>query len=906
MGRGAWCACGCCSLWSSRPRCCLRWARAVVTGAGPAARAAASPVAGDAAAGVRTEAAFRRAWADPTRRRIELGADLVLRNCRGRRPDPRVAVPARARRQRSLDPPVLLREAAAAPGRHRLPGHPRHHAEPRRLRRPGRGADVARRDLARRLRDHPEPRRGARRRRLLDAAGHRAPLPHQRQPRQRRRRRRSTRAGAGVQVYDSVLSNNLVDGSGGAIGSTGDILVVRSQGRRQHDRRRRRRALRRRGRRRHRHRLAHRRQRRRRSGWCDLHARRRRRRAGLDPQRQPGRRPRRRDLRRGGRARRQLQHRPQPGGRPRRRRDLGARQPRRSSTRRSPRTTRRARAAASCRPGGRRVVSSTITRNIAPVAGDIGSARRLDVFGSIIGPPVYRGRHRRHHPDRPQLPGLRLASRAATTSTPRTRASSRTPTDVLGDDPRLVQIDGHPLGFVLMPDDDSPVRGRIPSGSCRGVLPDPLPAGQLLGGVGRLGRRPGPRHARPPARHRAALRHRRRRSRRSRAGAAPAGRRAGVAAPAVARRRAAAGGGPRRRAPGARSVRRRLAAARQPAAPAAARRPALRPAARLHDVRRRRPGRRPPAPLGLPLRRARRHRHRPRVRRWCARRCAGADAVLLRLVDRAALPERGARPQRHRRRRPGRRLAVDAGCDRLERMRRSGSSGRPDRFDAWESCLSWLPVTEDGDAAPGPRVPDRRGRGATRHVAGRRHRHQRVGRPRLPAARFRADRRRSAMRDRSGRGASTGRARRVAARRRSRIAALREDVEDLVEPVGEITRFDECMYTVGRAAARPATLPRPARRTGPPRRALLRPARPAPARRSSVMATSGEEPPQIECNEDAGLPDDDDERRPALSRSGPGEPLVVVGQADRTQPGRDAQLGQDRAHDVLDLGLRPT
>lgn len=32
----------------------------------------------------------------------------------------------------------------------------------------------------------------------------------------------------GVQVYDSNVSNNLVDGSGGAIGSTGDILVVRS------------------------------------------------------------------------------------------------------------------------------------------------------------------------------------------------------------------------------------------------------------------------------------------------------------------------------------------------------------------------------------------------------------------------------------------------------------------------------------------------------------------------------------------------------------------------------------------------------------------------------------------------------------------------------------------------------
>jgi hypothetical protein len=32
----------------------------------------------------------------------------------------------------------------------------------------------------------------------------------------------------GIQVFDSVVSSNLVDGSGGALGSTGDILVVRS------------------------------------------------------------------------------------------------------------------------------------------------------------------------------------------------------------------------------------------------------------------------------------------------------------------------------------------------------------------------------------------------------------------------------------------------------------------------------------------------------------------------------------------------------------------------------------------------------------------------------------------------------------------------------------------------------
>jgi predicted outer membrane repeat protein len=32
----------------------------------------------------------------------------------------------------------------------------------------------------------------------------------------------------GIQVYDSIVSGNLVDGSGGGLGSTGDILVVRS------------------------------------------------------------------------------------------------------------------------------------------------------------------------------------------------------------------------------------------------------------------------------------------------------------------------------------------------------------------------------------------------------------------------------------------------------------------------------------------------------------------------------------------------------------------------------------------------------------------------------------------------------------------------------------------------------
>ena len=62
---------------------------------------------------------------------------------------------------------------------------------------------------------------------LLPAPGDDHPLGDHRQPRERRRRRR-LRPPRRDQVYDSIISNNLVDGSGGALGSTGDILVVRS------------------------------------------------------------------------------------------------------------------------------------------------------------------------------------------------------------------------------------------------------------------------------------------------------------------------------------------------------------------------------------------------------------------------------------------------------------------------------------------------------------------------------------------------------------------------------------------------------------------------------------------------------------------------------------------------------
>ena len=53
-------------------------------------------------------------------------------------------------------------------------------------------------------------------------------------------------------------------------------------------------------------------------------------------------------------------------------------------------------------------------------------------------------------------------------------------TDILGTDPQLRRLEDDPKGFVLTPFDSSPVRGRIPAADCLPKLPDPLPAGQLL------------------------------------------------------------------------------------------------------------------------------------------------------------------------------------------------------------------------------------------------------------------------------------------------------------------------------------------------------------------------------------------------------------------------------------------
>ncbi len=90
---------------------------------------------------------------------------------------------------------------------------------------------------------------------------------------------------------------------------------------------------------------------------------------------------------------------------------------------------------------------------------------------------------------------------------------------------------------------------------------------------------------------------------------------------------------------------------------------------------------------------------------------------------------------------------------------------------------------------------------------------------------------------------------------RQEVASLREDIEDLKEPVEEFDLFDQCMFTIG------------VTQYGMPdgssgyvygaggrerRQALAMDMRGHDAPQYDLMAFPGEEPPQIECNEDAG------------------------------------------------------
>ncbi len=87
------------------------------------------------------------------------------------------------------------------------------------------------------------------------------------------------------------------------------------------------------------------------------------------------------------------------------------------------------------------------------------------------------------------------------------------------------------------------------------------------------------------------------------------------------------------------------------------------------------------------------------------------------------------------------------------------------------------------------------------------------------------------------------------------VESLTEDIEDLREPVAEFDLFDQCAYTIGVTqygtwGGGTGFLFGPG---GTPRRpALAMDMRGFGRARFQFLAFPGEEPPSIECNEDAG------------------------------------------------------
>jgi hypothetical protein len=206
-----------------------------------------------------------------------------------------------------------------------------------------------------------------------------------------------------------------------------------------------------------------------------------------------------------------------------------------------------------------------------------------------------------------------------------------------------------------------------------------------------------------------------------------------------------------------------------------------------------------------------------------------------------------------------------------------------DRFDEWESCLSWLPVTEYGQEAQDLGYLVDAAGDAVRHLPaididgsewddpdyellalkGRDrpfHRRECGHEPgesvdrvstSPPSTREHARSHAPVRRESGGRLEDL----------RDEVGAAAEDLEDLVEPVQEFVQFDECMFTVG---ARSLGGPDGGYRYRTPQGQAVRRgalsfdmgAQRLP--QMDLMGFPGEEPPQIECNEDAGGQDTDE------------------------------------------------
>jgi hypothetical protein len=506
--------------------------------------------------------------------------------------------------------------------------------------------------------------------------------------------------------------------------------------------------------------------------------------------------------------------------------------------------------------GSLTVLGSTVSENISSIGANLGSAGPLSAFGSIIGPANINAPTGDTRPTRRSCRVYRARSAGYNFLTD-TSCELSAPTDVFDSDPKLKLLEDDPKGFVLTPFDQSPVRARIPSGACSPVLPKPLPAGQLLD---------------------AWVDWDELRARDARGVKRDGGRRCDIGAvqsspppieplPAVAGARLAIPPTPY----GARAARGEMSVLAPRRAPTpdgrldalAKRLAAMRRAARRFDVL-----------LGctteVPVDQAGDRRHRWGFR-YDERDGTGMD------TRPALVRHRGGGPADLR----FLALARTKGClsaapdpngtGKAARAARSGSAGRrlaelealaariertTERFDDWESCLSAVPVTEAGDHD--------QDLGYLRRTRGqRRARHEPAidvdasewDDPDYQLAAFAAGDHPFGPGECDTEPGEEGfRLARAAGATSTpferRLRRLEEDVEDLGEPVEEITQFDECMYTVGAQERRGYVYEgrRGARRLRPALSFDMRGHRPA---QLDLMAFPGEEPPQIECNEDA-------------------------------------------------------
>jgi hypothetical protein len=215
--------------------------------------------------------------------------------------------------------------------------------------------------------------------------------------------------------------------------------------------------------------------------------------------------------------------------------------------------------------------------------------------------------------------------------------------------------------------------------------------------------------------------------------------------------------------------------------------------------------------------------------------------------------------------------------NRMQRIesRIDGLEDAFDRFDEWESCLSWLPVTEYGDELQNlgfhfddgrPPAPEQSLRIPALDIDGSEWDDPDymflafVGRDR-PFSRRECEGEPGESVDRVGwyvdlRGRLTqkpGKRGRFEDLRGDLRAAV-EDVEDLVEPAQEFVQFDECMFTVGvqvRSGGGEGYEFRTAAGTLTHVHALSYDLSDGELPQLDLMAFPGEEAPQIECNEDA-------------------------------------------------------